>query len=218
MRWPRYWGFRFSINPSTEYSGLISFRIDWFDLLAVKGTLKSLLQHQNSKAPILRHSAFFSSVDKESACSAGDPGSIPGSGRYPGEGNGNWLQYPCQENPTVHGVTIGHDLVTKPATIAAFVMVQLSHPYKTTEKTIALAMWTFVSNVMSLLFNTLFKFIIAFFYKEQVSFNFMATVTIHSDAQEGKNLSLFPFPPAPIYLPWSDETKCHDLSFLNGDP
>ena len=59
IRWPKYWSFRFSISPSNEYSGLISFRIDWLDLLAVQGTLKSLLQHHSSKASILRHSAFF---------------------------------------------------------------------------------------------------------------------------------------------------------------
>ena len=123
-RWPKYWSFSFSLSPSNEYSGLISFRIDWFDLPAVQGTLKSLLQHYSSKASILRHSAFFlvqlsylgfpySSVGKESACSAGDPGSIPGLGRSPGKGNGDPLQYPCLENlmdkgawwAVVHGVT-----------------------------------------------------------------------------------------------------------------
>ena len=91
IRWPKYWSFSFSISPSNEYSGLISFKIDWFDLLAVQGTLKSLLQHHSSKASILWHSAFF--------------------------------------------------------------MVQLSHPYMTTGKTIALTRQTFVSRVMSLLFN-----------------------------------------------------------------
>ena len=110
--------------PSSKYSGLICFRIDWFDLPVVQGTLKSLLQHYSSKASILRHSAFFlvqlsypgfpySSVSKESACSAGDPGSIPGLGRSPGKGNGDPLQYPCLENlmdkgawwAVVHGVT-----------------------------------------------------------------------------------------------------------------
>ena len=95
-----YWSFSFSISPSSEYSGLISFRIDWFDLLAVQGTLKSLLQHHGSKASILWCSVFF--------------------------------------------------------------MVQLSHPYVTTGKTIALTRWTFVSKVMSLLFNTLSRFAIAF--------------------------------------------------------
>ena len=99
-RWPKYWSFSFSISPSNEYSGLISFRIDWFDLLTVQGTLKSLLQHHNSKASILRHSAFF--------------------------------------------------------------MVQLSPPYMTTQKAIVLTLWTFVDNVMSLLFNTLSRFVIAF--------------------------------------------------------
>ena len=87
--WPKYWSFTFSINPSGEYSGLISFRIDWFGLFAVQGILKSLLQHHSSKASILWRSAFF--------------------------------------------------------------MVQLSHPYMTTGKTIALNIWTFVSKVMSLL-------------------------------------------------------------------
>ena len=95
-----YWGFSFRISPSNEYSGLISFRIDWLDLLAVQGTLKSLLQHHSSKASILWHSAFF--------------------------------------------------------------MVHLSHPYMTTRKTIALSIWTFVRKVMSLLFNTLSRFVIAF--------------------------------------------------------
>jgi len=100
FRWPKYWSFSFSISTSNEYSGLISFRIDWFDLLAVQQTLKSLLQHHSSKVSILWHSAFF--------------------------------------------------------------MVQLSHPYITTGKTIALTIWTFVSKVMSILFNTLSMFVIAF--------------------------------------------------------
>ena len=98
LRWLKYWSF--SINPSSEYSVLISFRIDWLDLLAVQGTLQNLLQHHSSKASILWHSAFF--------------------------------------------------------------MVQLSHPYMTTGKTIALTRWTFVGKVMSLLFNMLFRFVIAF--------------------------------------------------------
>ena len=98
VRWPKYWSF--SISPSNEYSGLISFRIDWFDLLAVQGTLKSLLQHHSWKAPILWHPAFF--------------------------------------------------------------LDQLSHPYTTTGKAIALAIQTFVSKVVSLLFNTLSSSVIAF--------------------------------------------------------
>ena len=99
IRWPEDWSFSFSISPSNEYSGLISFRTDWFDLLADQETLKSLLQHRSSKASVLRCSTFF--------------------------------------------------------------MVQLSHPYMTTGKTIALTRWTFVGKVMSLLFNTL-KFVVAF--------------------------------------------------------
>ena len=98
-RWPKYRSFSFSISPSNEYSGLISFRMDWIDLHAVQGTLKSLLQH-SSKASILRCSAFFT--------------------------------------------------------------VQLSHPYKTTGKTIALTRWTFVNKVTSLLFNMLSRLVIAF--------------------------------------------------------
>ena len=100
IRSPKYWSFRFSINPSNEYLGLISFRMNWLDLLAVQETLKSLLQHHSSKESILRCSAFF--------------------------------------------------------------MVQLSHPYMTTGKTIALTRWTFVGKVMSLLFNMLSQLVIAF--------------------------------------------------------
>ena len=98
IRWPKYWSFSFSISPSNEYSGLISFRMNWLDLLAVQGTLKSLLQHHSSKASILQHSAFF--------------------------------------------------------------IIQLSHPYRTTGKTIALTRWTFVGRVMSLLFNMLSRLVI----------------------------------------------------------
>ena len=98
IRWPKYWSFSFSISSSSEYSGLISFRMDWLDLLAVQGTLKSLLQHHSSKASV-RLSAFFT--------------------------------------------------------------VQLSHPYMTTGKTIALTRWTFVGKVMSLLFNMLSRLVIS---------------------------------------------------------
>ena len=100
IRWPEYWSFSFSIVPSNEYSGLISFRVDWFDLLAVQGTLKSLLQPHSSKASIPWHSVFF--------------------------------------------------------------MVQLSNPYMTTRKTVALTRWTFVGKVIYLLSNTLSRFVIAF--------------------------------------------------------
>ena len=100
IRWPKYWDFSFNISPSNERSGLISFRMNWLDLLAVQGTLKSLLQHHSSKESILWHSAFF--------------------------------------------------------------IVQLSHPYMTTGKTIALTRWTFVGKVMSLLFNMLSRLVITF--------------------------------------------------------
>ena len=100
IRWPNYWSFSFNIGPSNEYSGLISFRMDWLDLLAVQGTLKSLLQHHSSKASILRHSAFF--------------------------------------------------------------IVQLSHPYMTTGKTITLTRRTFVDKVISLPFNILSRLVITF--------------------------------------------------------
>ena len=100
IRWPKYWSFTFNISSSNEYSGLISFRMDWFDLLVVQGTLMSLLQHHSSRASILRHSAFF--------------------------------------------------------------IVQLSHPYLTTAKTIALTRWIFIGKVMSLLFNMLSRFVIVF--------------------------------------------------------
>ena len=100
MRWPEYWSFSFSISPSNEHPRLISFRMDWLDLLAVQGTLKSLLQHHSSKVSILQLSAFFT--------------------------------------------------------------VQLSHPYMTTGKTIALTRWTFVDKVMSLLFNMLSRLVITF--------------------------------------------------------
>ena len=106
MRWPKYWSFRFNIIPSKEHPGLISFRMDWLDLLAVQGTLKSLLQHCSSKASILQCSAFF--------------------------------------------------------------IAQLSHPYMTTGKTIALTRQIFVGKVMSLLFNMLSKLVIAFLPRSSV--------------------------------------------------
>ena len=105
IRWPKYWSFNFNISPSNAYSGLISFRMDWLDLLAVQGTLKSLLQHHSSKASILWGSAFFT--------------------------------------------------------------VQLSHPYMTTGKTIALTRRTFVGKVMSLLFNMLSRLVITFLLRSK---------------------------------------------------
>jgi len=105
IRWPKYWSFSFNISPSSEYLGLISFRMDWFDLLTVQGTLKSLHQHHSSKPSILRHSAFF--------------------------------------------------------------VVQLSHPYMTTGKTIALTRRTFVGKVISLLFTMLSRLVITFLQRSK---------------------------------------------------
>ena len=104
IRWTKYWSFSFSIYSPHEYSGLISFRIDQFDLLAVQGTLKNLLQHHNSKVSILQCLTFFKhfpggSDGKAYAYNARDLGSIPVSGRSSGAGNRNPLQYSCLENP-----------------------------------------------------------------------------------------------------------------------
>ena len=152
MRWPKYWSFSFSISRSNEHPGLISFRMDWLDLLAVQGTLKSLLQHHSSKASILWHSAFFT--------------------------------------------------------------VQLSHPYMTTGKTIALTRWTFVGKVMSLLFNMLSRLVITFLPRNKrllISWLQSRSAVI----LEPKKIVSHCFHCFPIYLPWSDGTRCHDLSFLN---
>ena len=152
IKWPKYWSFSFSISPSNEHPGLISFRMDWLDLLAVQATLKSLLQHHSPKASILHCSAFF--------------------------------------------------------------IVQLSHPYMTTGKTIALTRWTFVGKVISLLFNMLPRLVITFHPRSK-------HLLIHSCSH---HLQWFWSPPNkvchcfhcfPIYLLWSDGTGCHDLSFLN---
>ena len=137
IRRPKYWSFSFSIHPSNECSGLIYFRIDWFDLLAGQGTLKCLLKHHSSKASILLCSVFF--------------------------------------------------------------IVQLSHPYRTTGKAIALTRWTFVNKVMSLLLNMLSRLIITFLPRSK-RLNFMAAITIYSDfgAPKIKSESFHCFP---IYFP-----------------
>ena len=134
IRWPKYWSF--SIRPPSKYSVLISFRADWFDLLDVQRTLKSLLQHHISKASIRQCSAFF--------------------------------------------------------------MVQLSHPYITTGKTIALTIWTFISKVVSLF--TLSRFVIAFLPRSKC-LNFMAVVTVHSDFGAQENKICHCFHCLLIYLP-----------------
>ena len=152
MKWPEYWSFSFSISPSNEHPGLISFRMDWLDLLAVQGTPKNLIQHHSSKASILWCLAFFT--------------------------------------------------------------VQLSHPYMTTGKTIALTRWTFVDKVMSLLFNMLSRLVITFLSRSKrllISWLQSPSAVI----LEPKKILSHCFHCFPIYLPWSDGTGCHDLSFLN---
>ena len=153
IRWPKYWSFSFNISPSNEYSGLVSFRMDWLDLLAVQGTLKSLLQHHSSKASILRCSALF--------------------------------------------------------------IVQLSHPYVTTGKTIALTRRTFVGKVMSLLFNMLSRLVITFLPRSKrllISW-LQSPYAVILEPRKIKSVTLSTV--SPIYLPWSDGTGYHDLSFLN---
>ena len=145
IRWPKYWSFSFSISLSNEQSGLISFRIAWLDLLALQGTLKSLLQHHSSKASILWHSAFF--------------------------------------------------------------IVQLSHPYMTTEKTIALTRWTFVGQVMSLLFNVLSRLITAFLPRSKCLLISWLQSPYAVILEPRKNsLSLFPLFPHLFAMKW-----CHRL-------
>ena len=152
IRWPKYWIFSFSISPSNDYSGLISFRMDWLDLLAVQGTLKSLLQQHSPKASILQCSAFF--------------------------------------------------------------IVQLSHPYMTTGKTIALTRWNIFGQVMSQLFNMLSRLVIAFLPRSKrilISWLYSLSAVIF----KSKNKVCHSFNCFPIYLPWSYGTRCHDIYFLN---
>ena len=155
-RWPKYWSFSFSIIPSKEIPGLISFRMDWLDLLAVQGTPKSLLQHHNSKASILQCSAFFT--------------------------------------------------------------VQLSHPYMTTGKTIALTRWSFAGKVMSLLFNMLSRLVITFLprSKNLLISRLQSPSAVILEPLKNKISHCFHcFLCFPIYFPWSDGARCHDLRFLN---
>ena len=153
IRWPC---FSFSISPSNEYSWLVSFRMDWLDLLAVPGTLKSLLQHHSSVASILWCLAFF--------------------------------------------------------------MVQFSHPYMTTGKTIALTRWTFTGKVMSLLFTMLSRLVIAFLLgRKHLFISWLQSLsTVILEPKKIKSVC-YCFPSFPIYLPWSDGTECHGLSFLNAE-
>ena len=152
IRWPKYWSFSFKISPSNEYSGLISFRIDWFDLLAAPVTLRSLLQHHSSKESILWRPDFF--------------------------------------------------------------IVQLSHPYMTTGKTIALTRQNFVDKVMSLLFNMLSRLVITFLPRSKrllISWLQLPSAVILEPPKIKVCHHFYCFP---FYLPWSDTTRSHDLSFL----
>ena len=153
MRWPKSWSFSFSIISSKEHPGLISFRMDWLDLLAVQGTLKSLLQHHSSKASILRRSAFF--------------------------------------------------------------IIQLSHPYMTTGKTIGLTRRTFVGKVMSLLLNMLSRLVITFLPRSKRLFISWLQSLSAVILEPPQNKIWHCFHCFPIYFPWSDGTRCHDLRFLN---
>ena len=154
IRQPKYWSFNFNISPSNEHSGLISFRMDWMDLLAGQGTFKSL-QYHSSKTSILWHSAFFT--------------------------------------------------------------VQLSHPYMTMGKTIALTMGTFVTKALSLLFNMLSRLVITFLPRSKrllISW-LQSPSAVILEPPKIKSDSFHCFP---IHFPWSDGTRCHDLSFLNVEP
>ena len=152
IRWPKYWSFSLSISPSNEYSELISFRIDWLDILAVQGTLKSLLQHHSSKASILQCSASF--------------------------------------------------------------IIQLSHPYMTTGKIIALTTWTFVDKVMSLLFNMLCRLVVAFLPMQK----HLLISCLQSPSAvilEPKNIKCLTVSIVSLSLCLEVMGPCHDLSFLN---
>ena len=151
IRWPEYWSFSFSISTSNEYSGLISFRMDWLGLLAVHGAVKSLLQHHSSKASILRRSAFF--------------------------------------------------------------IVQLSHPYMNTGKTIALTRWTFAGKVTSLLLNMLSRIVIVFLSRSKsllISW-LQSPSAVILEPKKIKSVPVSTVSPSICH----DRTRCHDLRFLN---
>ena len=153
IRWPKYWSFSFNTSPSKEHPGLISFRMDWLDLLAVQGTLKSLLQHHSSKASILRCSAFFT--------------------------------------------------------------VQLSHPYMTSGKTIALTRRTFVGKVMSLLLNMLSRSVITFLPRrsQRLLISWLQSLSaVTLEPKKMKSDTISTVSPSISMKLW---TACHDLHFLN---
>ena len=157
IRWPKYWCFSFNISPSNEHPGLISFRMDWLDRFVVQGTLKSLLQHHNSKASILRRSAFF--------------------------------------------------------------ILQLSYPYMTTGKTIALTRRTFVGKVTSLLLNMLSRLVVTFLPRSKCLLNswLQSPSAVILEPPKIKFVTVSIVSPS-ICHEVSDGTRCHDLSFLNVEP
>ena len=160
IRWPNYWSFSFNISPTNQYSGLISFRMDWLDLLAVQGTFKSLLEHHSSKASILQCSVFF--------------------------------------------------------------IVQLSYPYMTTGKTVALTRWTFVGKVMSLLFNMLSRLVIAFLPRSKcllISSLQSPSAVILEPQKQSLPLFLQLFAINWLdWMPWSLFSECWPLSQLFHSP
>ena len=163
IRWSTYWSFSFSISPSNEHPGVISFRMDWLDLLAVQGTLKSHLQHHSSKASILLYSAFF--------------------------------------------------------------MVQPSHPHMTIGKTLALAIWTFVGKVMSLLFNTLSSFVIPFLPRSKLLLIswLQSPSTVILEPKKIKSVTVPIVSPSICHkwwsqMPWSSFSECWVLSQLFHSP
>ena len=163
MRWPKYWSFSFSISPSKEHPDLIFIRMDWLDLLAVQGTLKSLLQHHSSKASILLHSAFFT--------------------------------------------------------------IQLSHPYITTGKTIALARWTLVGKVMSLLLNKLSRLVITFLPRSKRLLNswLQSPSAVILEPKKIKSDTVSTVSPSISmkwwdWMPWSSFSECWALGQLFHSP
>ena len=187
----KLWIFSFRISPSNEYSWLISLRIDLFNLLAGQGTLKSLLQFHSSKVSIHWCSAFFWRRKWQSTL-VNLPEEFHGQRSLAG-----YSSWGCKESGMTEQLSLTH---------SAFFMVQLSHPYVTNWKTITLTILTFVSKVLSLLFNMLSRCVIPFLPRSKCLL--ISWLQSPSTVILG---SLFPF--SPFYLQWSDGTRCHNLSF-----
>ena len=185
IRWPKYWTFNFNISPSTEHSGLISFRLDWLTLLAVQFS-----SVQFSRSVVSDSLRPHESQHARPPC----PSPIPGV--------------------TLNSLLQHHSWKESILWCSAFFIVQLSYPYMTTGKTIALTRWTFVDKVMSLLFNMLSRLVITFLPRSKC----LLISWLQSPSAmilEPKKIVSHCFP---IYLSWSDGTICHGLSFLNVEP